>query len=60
MLAGLRKASGEYTIFLDADLQQTEDTLMEMYNKLLDNPEFDIVSAYNEERNSSNKLKRAH
>lgn len=58
MLAGLRKATGEYTIFVDADLQQTEDTIMEMYNKLIENPSFDIVSAYNEDNNNSNKLKK--
>lgn len=57
MLAGLEYASGEYTAIIDADLQQQPDTLIEMYKKLLDNPDFDEVASYRESHQDENKIK---
>lgn len=44
MLAGLEHASGEYTCFIDADLQQNPKYLIEMYDFLENNKEYDEVS----------------
>lgn len=44
MLAGLEHASGEYTCFIDADLQQNPKYLIEMYEFLEKNKEYDEVS----------------
>ncbi len=44
MLAGLEHATGEYTCFIDADLQQNPKYLIEMYEFLENNKEYDEVS----------------
>lgn len=44
MLAGLEHASGEYTCFIDADLQQNPRYLIQMYEFLENNKEYDEVS----------------
>lgn len=58
MYAGLEHATGEYIAIIDADMQQTIETLYMMYNKLLDNEEFDIVCAYREDRSDESSIKR--
>lgn len=44
MLAGLEHATGEYTCFIDADLQQNPKYLIEMYEFLENNKDYDEVS----------------
>lgn len=51
MYAGLKEATGEFVAIIDADLQQKPSTVIEMYNILLENKEFDSVAAYQEKRN---------
>ncbi len=58
MLAGLEHASGKYVAIMDADLQHTPEVLISMYNKLIQNPEYDVVSSYKESRNTEAPFKR--
>lgn len=58
MLAGLREAKGECIAIMDADMQHTIDVMFMMYNKLLDNKDYDIVCAYREKRDDEPSLKR--
>lgn len=51
MLAGLEHATGEYTCFIDADLQQNPKYLLEMYNFLENNKEYDEVAMVMENKN---------
>ena len=53
LLAGLKISNGEYTAFLDADLQQEPKYILDMVNILDNNPEIDIVSAKPKKRNES-------
>ena len=50
MYAGLQKATGEYVTLLDADLQQSPDIVLEMVEFLDNNPDYDSVAAYQENR----------
>ena len=50
MYAGLQKACGDYVTLLDADLQQSPDIVLEMVAFLDNNPDFDSVAAYQENR----------
>ena len=50
MYAGLQKAAGDYVTLLDADLQQSPDIVVQMVRFLDDNPEYDSVAAYQENR----------
>ena len=50
MYAGLQKSCGDYVTLLDADLQQSPDIVTEMVAFLDDNPDFDSVAAYQENR----------
>ena len=50
MYAGLQKACGDYVTLLDADLQQSPDIVLEMVDFLDNNPDFDSVAAYQENR----------
>ena len=50
MYAGLQKATGDYVTLLDADLQQRPDIVVEMVRFLDENPDFDSVAAYQENR----------
>ena len=50
MYAGLQKSCGDYVTLLDADLQQSPDIVVEMVNFLDNNPDFDSVAAYQENR----------
>lgn len=51
MLAGLENASGEYTCIIDADLQQNPKYLLEMFNFLEENGNYDEVAMVMENKN---------
>ena len=57
MLAGLEYAKGDYIAIMDADLQHTPEVLFNMYEKLISEPLYDVVCAYQENRSES-KLKK--
>lgn len=59
MLAGLKHANGKYISIMDADLQHTPEVLISMYNKLTQNPEYDVVASYRESRSEDSTLKRS-
>ena len=48
--AGLTHASGEYISFIDADLQQRPEIVLDMVKILDEEPEYDIVAAYQDRR----------
>lgn len=48
--AGLKNADGENICIIDADLQQRPEVALEMYQKLIQNPEYDCVCAYQKQR----------
>ncbi len=50
MFAGLKHATGTYTAMLDADLQQDPALVKKMVEFLEQNPAYDVVAAYQEER----------
>lgn len=58
MLAGLKHCNGKYVAIMDADLQHTPEVLLKMYDKLIKNPEYDVVASYKESRNEEKALKR--
>lgn len=58
MLAGLEHASGEYVAIMDSDLQHSPDMLLEMYKKLINNLEYDVVCAYKSSRKDEKPIKR--
>lgn len=58
MYAGFKACSGEYVSIMDADLQHTPDTLIMMYNKLIQNKDYDIVASYKENREDESSIKR--
>lgn len=58
MLAGLEHAKGEYVAIMDSDLQHSPDMLLEMYNKLINNSEYDVVCAYKSSRKDEKPIKR--
>ena len=55
LYAGLERAKGDYICFIDADLQQSPNTVREMVAMLDKKPEIDIVAAY-QDRRSEGKL----
>ncbi len=55
MYAGLQKAEGEYTCFIDTDLQQPPEKVAEMVEILENNPDYDCVAAYQKSR-AENKI----
>lgn len=57
MYAGLNEASGDVFSLIDADLQQRPEVLLEMFNILDSNSEYDCVAAYQEKRNEGFVLK---
>ncbi|MFC3927544.1 glycosyltransferase family 2 protein [Streptococcus caprae] len=57
MYAGLQHATGEYTAIIDADLQQDPKYVLEMFNFLETNPDYDMVACYQKERRESALLK---
>lgn len=58
MFAGLKEARGKYVAIMDADLQHTPQMLTQMYDKLIDEPKYDIVCAYKSNRKDEASLKR--
>lgn len=59
MLAGLENVTGDYIALMDADLQHRPAMMVEMYEKLLDNKDYDVVAAYKEKRDDEPALKRS-
>lgn len=57
MHAGLSLATGQNFAIIDADLQQQPSVMLQMYDKLIDNPEYDVIAAYRESRNGEPALK---
>ncbi len=55
LYAGLQKAEGDFIGFIDADLQQHPQTVLEMLSLLKNNPDYEIAAACQEER-SEGKL----
>ena len=58
MFAGLKEARGKYVAIMDADLQHTPQMLTQMYDKLIDEPKYDIVCAYKSNRKDEGSIKR--
>lgn len=58
MLAGLKETNGSYIAIMDADLQHTPKALIEMYDKLISEPNYDIVCAYKSNRKDEGSLKK--
>ena len=54
--AGLKQASGEYVTLIDADLQQRPEIAREMVRILDENPEYDLVAAYQDRRGEGKLL----
>lgn len=50
ILAGLKRAKGEYITIIDADLQQRPEIVIDMINILDEKDEYDVVAAYQEKR----------
>ena len=50
LFAGLERADGEYICFIDADLQQRPETVLDMVRILDEEPKYDVVSAYQDHR----------
>ena len=50
LYAGLEHASGEYISLIDADLQQRPEIVRDMVRILDDNPDTDVVAAYQDRR----------
>ena len=48
--AGLKECSTDYTVIIDADLQQDPSHVIEMYNFLENNPDYDCVCCYQSKR----------
>ncbi len=56
LLAGLRESVGDYTVIIDADMQQRPEYIYEMYKILESQPEYDIVAAYQDVRKEGKVL----
>ena len=56
LYAGLEQASGEYICLIDADLQQRPEVVVEMVNILDDQPQYDVVAAYQDRRGEGKVL----
>ena len=56
LYAGLQHASGEYISLIDADLQQRPEIVRDMVNILDDQPETDVVAAYQDRRGEGKVL----
>ena len=50
LYAGIKKASGDYVCLIDADLQQRPEIVKDMVQILDEQPECDIVAAYQDRR----------
>ena len=56
IFAGLQHAGGEYITLIDADLQQRPEIVREMVKILDEQPEFDVVAAYQDRRSEGRVL----
>ncbi len=56
LYAGLQHASGDYICLIDADLQQRPEIVREMVAYLEENPDTDVVAAYQDRRGESKVL----
>lgn len=56
MYAGLKEARGEYTVIIDADLQQPPTLILDMMNILENDKSIDSVGTYQEKRNEGKLL----
>ncbi len=56
LYAGLQYASGDYISLIDADLQQRPEIVREMVQFLDENPDYDVVAAYQDRRNEGKVL----
>ena len=56
LYAGLQHASGEYISLIDADLQQRPEIVRDMVKLLDEEPEFDVIAAYQDRRNEGKLL----
>lgn len=56
ILAGMKHAKGEMVALIDADLQQRPEIVRNMVQILDDHPEYDCVTAYQEERKEGKGL----
>ena len=54
--AGLKQACGEYITLIDADLQQRPEIARDMVTILDEQPEYDLVAAYQEQRGENKVL----
>ncbi len=50
IFAGMQQASGEYISLIDADLQQRPEIVRDMVKILDEQPEYDVVAAYQDRR----------
>lgn len=56
LYAGLQHASGEYISLIDADLQQRPEIVRDMVKILDEQPEYDVVAAYQDRRREGKVL----
>ena len=56
LYAGLQYAKGEYISLIDADLQQRPEIVRDMVKILDENPQYDVVAAYQDRRSESKVL----
>ena len=54
--AGLKQTCGDYVALIDADLQQRPEIVREMVQMLEDEPEYDLVAAYQDRRGEGKVL----
>ena len=54
--AGLKQTSGDYVSLIDADLQQRPEIVRDMVSMLDENPEYDLVAAYQDRRGEGKVL----
>ena len=56
MYAGLKESTGEFVTIIDADMQQRPEIILQMLDILKTNEEYDVVAAYQKERNEGKVL----
>lgn len=56
LFAGLQHASGDYISLIDADLQQRPEIVRDMVAYLEENPDYDMVAAYQDRRGEGKLL----
>ena len=56
LYAGLQQTEGDYICFIDADLQQHPETVLNMVRILDNQPRTDVVAAYQDRRNEGKVL----